>query len=119
LTSHAGRSHPVERVSDTCQSKRTELTRRFADPADECLLPDSTPELLAGELEDRDCDREGNVFWVPEAARRETLSAAAKQPAIGRRIDDALSRIELDNPKLKGILDKRYARAQLLDGKRS
>ena len=36
---------------------------------------------------------------------------------IGKRIDDALTLIETDNPKLKGILDKRFARAQLPDGK--
>jgi type I restriction enzyme M protein len=54
---------------------------------------------------------------VPEAARWETLRAAAKQPDIGKRIDDALTLIEAENPKLKGILDKRYARAQLPDGK--
>jgi type I restriction enzyme M protein len=54
---------------------------------------------------------------VPEAARWEAMRAAAKQPDIGKRIDDALSLIEAENPKLKGILDKRYARAQLPDGK--
>ena len=32
-------------------------------------------------------------------------------------IDDALTVIEIENPKLKGILDKRYARSQLPDGK--
>jgi type I restriction enzyme M protein len=57
------------------------------------------------------------VFWVPEEARWETLRAAAKQSDIGVRIDEALSKIELENPKLKGILDKRYARAQLPEGK--
>lgn len=54
---------------------------------------------------------------MPEGARWEDLRAAAKQPDIGKRIDDALALIELENPKLKGILDKRYARAQLPDGK--
>lgn len=49
-------------------------------------------------------------FWVPEAARWENLRAQAKQPDIGKRIDDALTLIETENPKLKGILDKRYAR---------
>ena len=73
--------------------------------------------MLAGELEDRDYYREANVFWVPEAARWEALRAAAKQPDIGKRIDDALALIEAENPKLKGILDKRFARAQLPDGK--
>ena len=41
------------------------------------FLPDGTPELLVGELEDRDYYREVNVFWVPEAARWESLRAAA------------------------------------------
>jgi type I restriction enzyme M protein len=107
----------VKYISDTFQAKRTELTARFADEADEYFLPDSTPDLLAAELEDRDYYREVNVFWVPEAARWEALRAAAKQPDIGKRIDDALSLIEAENPKLKGILDKRFARAQLPDGK--
>ncbi len=54
---------------------------------------------------------------MPESARWEALRSAAKQPDIGKRIDEALTQIELENPKLKGILDKRYARAQLPDGK--
>ncbi len=107
----------VKYISDTFQAKRTELATRFADPADDYHLPDSTPALVAAELEDRDYYREANVFWVPEATRWEALRAAAKQPDIGKRIDDALSLIEAENPKLKGILDKRYARAQLPDGK--
>jgi type I restriction enzyme M protein len=107
----------VKYISDTFSAKRAELTTRFADPADEYFLPDSTPALLEGELEDRDYYREVNVFWVPEAARWEALRSAAKQPDIGKRIDDALALVEAENPKLKGILDKRYARAQLPDGK--
>ncbi|MCK0510921.1 type I restriction-modification system subunit M [Aromatoleum buckelii] len=102
-------------VSDTFAARRAELERRFADPADDYHLDD--PELLADELEDRDYYREVNVFWVPESARWEALRAAAKQPDIGKQIDEALATIEQENPKLKGILDKRYARAQLPDGK--
>ena len=44
---------------------------------------------------------------MPEPARWETLRAAAKQPDIGKRIDDTLTLIEAENAKLKGILDKR------------
>jgi type I restriction enzyme M protein len=54
---------------------------------------------------------------VPETARWESLRGAAKQTDIGKRIDEALAEIEAENPKLKGILDKRYARSQLPDGK--
>ena len=107
----------VKYISDTFQAKRVELTARFTDPADEYFLDESTPEALEAELEDRDYYREVNVFWVPEAARWEALRSAAKQTDIGRRIDEALSLIEVENPKLKGILDKRFARAQLPDGK--
>lgn len=107
----------VKYISDTFQSRREELTRRFADPKDDYFLHDCDAELLAEELEDRDYYREVNVFWVPEAARWESIRANAKQSDIGKRIDDALSLIEIENPKLKGILDKRYALAQLPDGK--
>ncbi|MCK6412570.1 MAG: type I restriction-modification system subunit M [Azonexus sp.] len=107
----------VKYVSDTFAARRAELTRRFADESDDYFLHDCDAELLAEELEERDYYREVNVFWVPEGARWEDLRAAAKQPDIGKRIDDALTLIEAENPKLKGILDKRYARAQLPDGK--
>lgn len=104
-------------ISDTFAARRAELERRFADPSDDYHLPDATPKLLARELEDRDYYKEVNVFWVPAEARWESIRAAAKQPDIGKRIDDALALVEQENPKLKTILDKRYARAHLPDGK--
>jgi type I restriction enzyme M protein len=97
----------VKYISDTFAARRVELTRRFTDPADDYFLYDSDDELLSGELEDRDYYKEVNVFWVPESARWESLRAAAKQPDIGKRIDNALAVVEAENPKLKGILDKR------------
>lgn len=107
----------VKFISDTFAARRAELERRFADKADDYFLHDANAKSLAAELEDRDYYKEVNVFWVPGTARWEALRAAAKQPDIGKRIDDALAVIEVENPKLKGILDKRYARAQLPDGK--
>ncbi|MBS0368372.1 MAG: SAM-dependent DNA methyltransferase [Proteobacteria bacterium] len=104
-------------ISDTFAARQAELTRRFLDEADDYFLHECDDEMLAGELEDRDYYKEVNVFWVPEAARWEQLRAAAKQTDIGKRIDEALTAIEQENPKLKGILDKRYGRAQLPDGK--
>ena len=105
----------VKYISDTFAARRAELSRRFADPKDDYYLEDAG--LIAAELEDRDYYKEVNVFWVPETARWEALRAAAKQPDIGKRIDDALSAIEAENPKLKNILDKRFGRAPLPDGK--
>lgn len=104
-------------VSDTFAAKQQELTRRLQDPDDELFYGSVTPEDIADELEDRDYYTAENIFWVPDSARWDQLRAAAKQTDIGRRIDDALALIEAENPKLKGILDKRFARAQLPDGK--
>src|SRR5690606_3188006 len=97
----------VKYISDTFTAHGPELKRRFADDADEYFLPDANDDSVTAELEDRDYYKAANVFWVPEAARWESLRAAAKQADIGKRIDDALTLIEAENPKLKGILDKR------------
>jgi len=102
-------------ISDTFAARRNELAQRFSDPKDDYYLDD--PALIPEELEDRDYYREVNAFWVPEGARWETLRSAAKQPDIGKRIDEALATIEAENPKLKGLLDKRFGRAPLPDGK--
>ncbi len=104
-------------ISDSFAGRRAELERKLTDENDDYYLGDDDPELLNVELEDRDYYREVNVFWVPEVARWESIRAAAKQVDIGKRIDEALAAIEAENPKLKNILDKRYARAQLPDGK--
>ena len=104
-------------ISDSFAGRRAELERRFAEAGDDYYLGSDDPKLLADELEERDYYKEVNVFWVPEAARWESIRANAKQVDIGKRIDEALAAIEAENPSLKNILDKRYARAQLPDGK--
>jgi type I restriction enzyme M protein len=104
-------------ISDSFAGRRAELERRFADASDDYYLGGDDPTYLAAELEERDYYKEVNVFWVPEGARWESIRANAKQVDIGKRIDEALADIEAENPQLKNILDKRYARAQLPDGK--
>lgn len=76
--------------------------------------------LIAGEgeyegadPEDADEYRAENVFWVPPEARWQHLQDNAKQPTIGKLVDDAMDAIERDNPKLKGTLTKNYARPAL------
>ncbi|QIL45473.1 SAM-dependent DNA methyltransferase [Acidovorax sp. HDW3] len=104
-------------ISDTFTARRSEVLARLQDPDDEFYYGEAADEDLQAELEDRDYYASANVFWVPEGARWEALRAAAKSVEIGKHIDQALALIEAENPKLKGILDKRYARAQLPDGK--
>ena len=54
-----------------------------------------------------------NIFWVPKEARWAHLKANAKQPTIGKLIDDAMLAIEKVNAALKGVLPKDYARPAL------
>lgn len=67
----------------------------------------------AGFEEDRDEYEAENIFWVPKEARWGYLKDNAKDPKIGQIIDDAMILIEKENPTLKGVLDKRYARPEL------
>ena len=76
--------------------------------------------LLAGkgdyagaDPEDPDEYKALNVFWVPPGARWTYLQNSAKQPTIGKIVDDAMVAIERDNSRLKGILPKDYARPAL------
>jgi type I restriction enzyme M protein len=63
--------------------------------------------------EDPDEYKAENVFWVPAGARWSHLQANAKQPTIGKIVDDAMVAIERDNPRLRGVLPKDYARPAL------
>jgi type I restriction enzyme M protein len=63
--------------------------------------------------EDQDEYKAENIFWVPPAARWSYLQNSAKQPTIGKIVDDAMVAIERDNPRLKGVLPKDYARPGL------
>ena len=50
------------------------------------------------------------IFWVPPEARWAHLSAQARQPTIGQLLDNAMAGVERDNPALKDVLPKEYAR---------
>lgn len=63
--------------------------------------------------EDKDEYLAENVFWVPKEARWTYLQANARQPTIGKLIDDAMLAIEVSNASLKGVLPKDYNRPAL------
>jgi len=116
-------------VSDAFKQRRAELEAAFRDPNHDYYLGDDA--LIPEELEARDYYTEKNVFWVPALARWDFLQANAKVAVgtvlqvkngktteykfngIGRLLDDALEAVEKENPKLKGVLEKDYARKQI------
>ena len=86
-------------ISDAFQAKYKQL--------------EATKNTEYTEPEDRDEYSAANIFWVPKEARWVKLQASAKQPTIGKLVDDAMVAIEKENPTLKGVLPKDYARPAL------
>ncbi len=73
-------------------------------------------ELVAegeGFEEDKDSYTAESIFFVPEQARWKEISYAAHTPEIGKVIDSAMVLIEKENPRLKNILPKSFARPEL------
>ncbi len=86
----------LKHISDSFEAKRAQLLAEYPEGA-----------------EDRDEYAADNIFWVPPTARWSHLQANAKQPSIGKMIDEAMIAIEKDNENLKGVLPKDYARPAL------
>ena len=85
-------------ISDAFEEKHAALLAEKAQGADP---------------EDPDEYRAQSIFWVPPEARWPHLKAQARQSTIGQLVDDAMAGIERDNPALKGVLPKDYARPAL------
>lgn len=86
----------LRHISQAFEAKREALMAEDASAAED---PD---EYLAE-----------NVFWVPKDARWSQLQANARQPSIGKLVDDAMLAIEAANSSLKGVLPKDYNRPAL------
>jgi len=70
-------------------------------------------EYAGADPEDIDEYRDENVFYLPPKARWGYLKANAKKPEIGKKLDEAMELSEKENPSLKGVLPKVYARGNL------
>jgi type I restriction enzyme M protein len=70
-------------------------------------------EYAGADPEDKDEYKAENVFFVPPSARWSFLQSRAKQPTIGKTVDEAMDAIERENDSLKGVLPKVYARQNL------
>ncbi len=85
----------------------------ISDAFEELYARLKTEEELGADPEDRDEYKAENVFFVPQEARWSFLLSKAKQPDIGKYVDEAMDAIEKENPSLKGVLPKVYARQNL------
>jgi type I restriction enzyme M protein len=87
-------------ISDRFEERRA---KALADPEEVALV------------DERDLYVQDNVFWAPERARWDFLksNATSVDPTIGALIDQAMIDLEAENPSLKGVLTKNYARPEL------
>jgi type I restriction enzyme M protein len=76
-------------------------------------LQEGKGEYEGADPEDKNEYLAEKVFFVPQLARWSYLQSRAKQPTIGKEVDDAMDIIEKDNPSLKGILPKVFAQEKL------
>ena len=95
-------------ISDAFQARRQELDALSRDEDSDWFCPDD--DAREALLEDRDEYASKNVFWVPPEARWKQIQAQAKRPDIAKLIDDGMYAIERDNPRLKNVLPRDYAR---------
>ncbi len=87
-------------ISDRFEERRA---RALADPEEAPLVDER--DLYIGD----------NVFWVPDKARWDFIkeNATSVEPTIGQLLDEAMLMLEAENPSLKGVLTKNYARPEL------
>ena len=130
----------IKYVSDAFDLRSKELKAQLTNPDHEYFLAPADFEdveyqqEIEAELEVRDYYLETNTFWVPSQARWQFLqdnnktviggaelsikdadgkAKTLKISSVGHLIDSALEAIEADNPKLKGVLNKRYTQLQI------
>ena len=85
-------------VSDAFEEKRAFLKDKESEGHD----PEDRDEYVAE-----------NIFWVPRESCWPYLQERARQPEIGKHVDDAMDAIERENTSLKNVLPKDYARESL------
>ncbi|CEG11412.1 Putative type I restriction enzyme MjaXP M protein (fragment) [groundwater metagenome] len=98
-------------ISDAFEDARKDIEKEYSDPKNQFYVRE--PAERYGIIEDRDEYTSKNIFWVPTKARWDYLQKNAKQPTIRKLVDDAMDGIERDNPSLKAVLPKNYARPAL------
>ena len=121
-------------VSDAFEARQQELITLFRDVGNPDNIyamsrdgydsDEEYAQAIVDELEVEDYYTEKNIFWVPKAARWDTLKNKAMLPtgtvlwvdettgkdvtlrSVSWLVDNALDEIEKTNPKLKGILNR-------------
>lgn len=106
-------------ISDAFDAQVDIIRARAKDPTSEQYVEDPArrEKIIENRIKDKTFFEADNVFWVPEDARYGKLLAEARSPAIAHKLDAAMASIEVENPKLRGVLYRDFGRLELDAGK--
>ncbi|MEQ6390817.1 class I SAM-dependent DNA methyltransferase [Bacillaceae bacterium S4-13-58] len=98
-------------LSNRYELRRKQIEALVNDPNSEWYAPDKeTQDVL---MDDPDMYLAENVYIVPEEARWSYILKNAKQPNIKEILDNAMKRLEEENPDLEGMLPRIYQGSNL------
>ena len=105
-------------VSSIFEAQRSAIEHSISEPDSPLYMPeDMREEALAMMVEDKDAYTQDNVFWIPPEARFDHLLKQASSTKLPQLLDDAMTAIEHENAKLRGVLYRDFARLPLEAGK--
>ncbi|MFV2048557.1 N-6 DNA methylase [Metabacillus sp. YM-086] len=91
-------------LSNKYEQRRNALEFIVKDPSSDWYTDDT--EMQEVIITDPDQYKAENVYVIPEEARWSYIMKNAKQPNIKEIIDNAMKRIEEENPELEGMLPR-------------
>jgi type I restriction enzyme M protein len=98
-------------LSNKYEQRRTQLEQMVKDPNSDWYTEDKETQMII--MEDYDQYKAENVFVVPEEAQWSYIMSNAKQPNIKEILDNAMKRIEEENPELEGMLPRTFQGSNL------
>jgi len=106
-------------VSDLFEAQAELIRGRLADSNSDIYIEDAPirAEAEAAFVADKSFYESDNVFWVPQTALFNELLKQATDPSLPQKLDAAMREIEVENPRLNGVLYREFSRLALEPGK--
>ena len=98
-------------LSNRFEIRKDEIHSLVKDPNSEWYAPDEETQQVL--IEDPDMYMAENVYVVPEESRWSYILNNAKQPNIKEILDNAIKRLEEENPDLEGMLPRIFQGSNL------
>ncbi|MDT0163527.1 class I SAM-dependent DNA methyltransferase [Bacillus sp. AG4(2022)] len=98
-------------LSNKYEQRRMQLEQMVRDPKSDWFTEDTEMQMVI--IDDHDQYKAENVFVVPEEARWPYIMSNANQPNIKEILDNAMKRIEEENPELEGMLPRTFQGSNL------